>query len=135
MRPEARREAEEWLIRAERDLLVADRSLDGPTVLADAAAFHAQQAAEKALKAFLAANDQPIQKTHELGVLADACLRLDAGFSRYRGSLDALSPFAARFRYPGGPLEPPLAEAQQAAVLAREVVEFVRERFGPRPSS
>lgn len=63
MRPEACREADEWLQRAQRDLLIAERAFQGTPALADQAAYHAQQAIEKALKAFLAANNQPLQKT------------------------------------------------------------------------
>lgn len=57
MRPESIREALEWLNRAHQDLLMAQRALSGPALLPDGAAYHAQQAAEKALKAFLTARN------------------------------------------------------------------------------
>ena len=58
MRPEAVSEAREWLERAELNLRLAERALRIPPVLAGGAAYHAQQAAEKALKAFLAARSR-----------------------------------------------------------------------------
>ncbi len=53
MRPEAVNEAREWLKRAELDLRLAERALRIPPALAGGAAYHVQQAAEKALKAVL----------------------------------------------------------------------------------
>lgn len=50
MQPEAADEARDWMTRAERDLLIGQRALHVEPILADQAAYHAQQAAEKALK-------------------------------------------------------------------------------------
>lgn len=44
MRPEAPEEAQDWLLRAQRDLLAVERALSGEPVLGDQAAFHSQQA-------------------------------------------------------------------------------------------
>jgi HEPN domain-containing protein len=78
MQPESLEEARDWLRRAQRDLLGAGRALSGEPILADLAAFHAQQAKEKALKAFLAAHDQPFPKTHNLERLVGFCQRIDS---------------------------------------------------------
>ena len=51
-----------WLAKALTDLLAADRLLHFDPPLAGAAVFHAQQAAEKVLKAFLAWHDDPFRK-------------------------------------------------------------------------
>jgi HEPN domain-containing protein len=66
MQPSFLHDAEEWLETAERDLSAARRLLAGPTALTDSAVFHAQQAAEKALKGCLTAFGQPYLRTHEL---------------------------------------------------------------------
>lgn len=129
MRPEAIEEAQDWLTRAERDLLVAERSLQGPMVLADAAAYHAQQAAEKALKGFLAAHEQPFPKTHDLLLLVTQCQNIDQDFTHFLSTARTLTPYAVRFRYPGGPLEPEASAAQEAFQLASELVQFVRMRM------
>jgi HEPN domain-containing protein len=114
MQPEARREADEWLQRAQSDLLIAERALQGTPTLADQAAYHAQQAAEKALKAFLAANNRPLRKTHNLEQLVTQCQTVDARFGDLLRSARTLNPYATAFRYPGGPLQPAVNEAERA---------------------
>lgn len=127
MRPEALAEARDWLTRAQRDLLGAGRVLSGEPVLGDQAVFHAQQAAEKALKAFLAAHDQPFPKTHSLDRLVGLCQHVNPAFAGFMDTAHTLNPYVIQFRYPGGPLEPELAEAREALRLASEVVEFVHQ--------
>jgi HEPN domain-containing protein len=129
MQPEARREADEWVERAQRDLLIAVRALQGTPTLADQAAYHAQQAAEKALKAFLAANNQALRKTHNLEQLVTQCQVIDARFGEFLASARTLNPYATLFRYPGGPLEPAVDEAERAIQLAREIVDFARAQW------
>lgn len=130
MQPDPLREAQEWLIRAERDLLVAQRALQGPTILGEAAVYHAQQAAEKALKAFLAAHNRALRRTHDLVELVTECEALDPAFARLLNAARVLTPYAVRFRYPGGPLEPSVAEARQALEFAQEIVSVVRQQLG-----
>jgi HEPN domain-containing protein len=131
MQPESLEEARDWLNRAERDLRIAAANLSGPEIFPDAAAFFAQQSAEKILKAFLAAHEYPFPKTHDLERLVHWCESMDAEFGRLSTTARILSPYAARFRYPGGPLEPPITEAQEAVRLADEMVQFVRGRLFP----
>ncbi len=100
-------------------------------ILADLAVFHAQQAMEKALKAFLAAYDRPFPKTHNLERLVGLCQRSDSAFVGFMDTAHTLNPYVTQFRYPGGPLEPELAEAKEALRLASELVEFVRQQLFP----
>lgn len=104
MRPEALEEAHDWLLRARRDLLAVERALSGEPVLGDQAAFHSQQAAEKALKAFLTAHDHPFAKTHNLERLVRLCQRIEWAFVGFLEAAYTLNPYATQFRYPGGPL-------------------------------
>ena len=69
-------ETHTWLDRARRDLR-AVRLLIAGEVYAEAL-FHCQQAAEKALKAFLTFHDQPFRKTHDLASLGRQCANIDA---------------------------------------------------------
>src|SRR5262249_4927978 len=101
----------------------------GSEPLPDAGAYHAQQAAEKALKGFLVAHATAFPLTHALERLRRLCENLDPNFARFIDAAQTLSPYATRFRYPGGPLEPPVPEAQEAIKLAGEIVEFVRKRL------
>jgi HEPN domain-containing protein len=55
-----------WLFKAADDLRGADIDLAAVPPLTGDAAFHCQQAVEKALKALLAWYDVPFRKTHDL---------------------------------------------------------------------
>ena len=61
-----------WLLKAESDLLAAEKLATGGGPY-DMACFHSQQAAEKYLKALLAFADQPIPRTHNLEDLDRLC--------------------------------------------------------------
>jgi HEPN domain-containing protein len=135
MQPEALEEARDWLTRAQRDLLGSGRALSVEPILADLAVFHAQQAMEKALKAFLAAHDRPFPKTHNLERLVGLCQRIDSTFVGFMDTAHTLNPYVTQFRYPGGPLEPGIEESREAVRLASEVVDFVHQRLFPGTTS
>jgi HEPN domain-containing protein len=125
MQPSALAEAREWLARADEDLAAAKRMTQTPPPLLGIASYHAQQAAEKALKAFLAAQNTTFRPTHNLEELLPACLAIDVTFGQFALTARTLTPYAVRFRYPGGPLAPTQADGEQALQLATDLVEFV----------
>jgi HEPN domain-containing protein len=55
-----------WLIKAHSDLRSARALVALPEPATDTAIYHCQQAAEKALKGYLAFRDQPLERTHVL---------------------------------------------------------------------
>jgi len=126
MPPEAAREGRDWFTRAERDLAAADSLLNGPVRLPDIVVYHCQQAAEKA---YLAARDEALPRTHNLPLLVELCQAVAERFSELGEAARGLTPYAEQFRYPGGPLEPALAEADEALRLAHEIVDYVRSRL------
>ena len=65
-----------WMRRAREDLRAGRTMLDAKPPLLGPAAFHSQQAAEKALKAFLTWHDAPFRRTHDLGELGRQCTGL-----------------------------------------------------------
>jgi HEPN domain-containing protein len=114
--------ARRWLAKAESDLTAAQRLLEGGGPY-DAVCFHAQQAAEKALKALLAVADAPIPRTHNLEDLLAECLAFFRG--RTASDLEAcdltsLTAFAVESRYD---IEfwPERDEAEAAVTLAARV--------------
>jgi len=117
-------ETRDWLVRARHDLEGA--SLLIPS-LPDLAVFHCQQAVEKTLKAFLAFHDVPFRKTHELEELGTQCSALDESLELEPAF--ELTPFAWRFRYPGGASIPDPDDAAQALSTARSVFETVVSRL------
>ena len=52
-----------WLAKAKNDLITARTMLDTDPPITDIVCFHAQQCAEKALKAFLVVADIHVEKT------------------------------------------------------------------------
>jgi HEPN domain-containing protein len=72
--PERVAETKAWLIKALVDLRAAEHLLVAQPPLTGLALFHAQQAVEKTLKAFLSWHDIPFRKTHDLSVLGQQCL-------------------------------------------------------------
>lgn len=114
-----------WLARARQDVRAANIDLDvDPPLLADAA-FHCQQAVEKALKALLTHHDHAFRKTHDIGELALACLEHEPGMERLLRSSAPFTEYAWRFRYPGDVFEPDRDEVVSALAVATDVVEAV----------
>jgi len=129
MQPSALAEAKDWLARSAEDLAAAERLLQTPPPLLATAAYHAQQAAEKALKAFLAGRNIAFRLTHNLEELVSAAEEVDASFGQFATTARTLTPYAVRFRYPGGPVAPTPVEAEEALDLAQKLVQFVRGRL------
>jgi HEPN domain-containing protein len=64
-----------WLSKARLDLRAAAHESSAPEKdMYGDVMFHAQQAAEKAMKAFLAWHDVPVRKTHNLEELDRQCM-------------------------------------------------------------
>lgn len=105
-----------WLRKAFLDLRAANHAMFAaePSLWADAV-FHAQQAAEKALKAFLAWHDMPFRKTHNLEELGRECVKLDGRLQAVVERAVPLTEYAWKFRYPGEPGEPSREEALRTA--------------------
>ncbi len=127
------KDVEAWLSRAQQDLRAADVDLSvTPPLLADAA-FHCQQAVEKALKALLTHNDHRFRGTHDIGELAVACLQHQPSLEPLLRESAPLTEYAWRFRYPGEVFEPSRGEVTEAIELARRVVAEVRTAAGEMP--
>ena len=117
----------DWLTRASHDLRSsrALAALDDP--LLDTAIYHSQQAAEKAIKAWLQYNDDPFPKTHDIEDLVDLASGVNPDFSKFRKAAAVLTPYVSAFRYPGGFEEPMPTrdEFDEARQYAQDNYEFV----------
>jgi HEPN domain-containing protein len=125
-----------WLTRAASDLAAGAHDLTAEPPFAGDAVFHAQQAAEKSLKGFLAWHDVPFGKTHDLAVLARQCAALDESIAGVGQRAARLTDYAWKYRYPGESSDPDREEAESALRLAREMYDAVLERLpaGVRPA-
>ena len=120
-----------WLAKAEQDLLAGDLILKGAMPSYEAVGFHAQQAAEKALKALLIRHQVEFSKTHDLGELLRLAEPVASGLTEKLGAAEALTLYAVEARYPTE--EPPVGrdEAARDLAVARRVLETLRELLKP----
>jgi HEPN domain-containing protein len=124
----------EWVEKAEGDFASASRELRArkqPNY--DAACFHAQQCAEKYLKAQLQAGNIRFGKTHDLPALLEPLLTLEPAWECLRDDLEALTSYAVEFRYPGAAADKELARS--AIKQCSRVRQAVRARLGLEPSA
>jgi HEPN domain-containing protein len=94
--------AGEWVEKAEGDFATMQResrARKNPNY--DAICFHAQQCAEKYLKARLTEAGVEFGKVHDLVSLLDQVLAVQPDWEVFREDLAYLSDFAVSFRYPG----------------------------------
>lgn len=124
---------QQWLDKAADDLGVAELVLGSANAALWAACFHAQQAAEKALKAVLVARGIDFPRTHTLARLA-LLLGADAG-AFDQSELDDLTPWAVAGRYPEDVPEPSRQDAMRLVGEARSVVEIARRQITSGTSS
>jgi uncharacterized protein len=122
-------DTQEWLRKAGSDLRSADYLFGASPPILDTTLFHCQQAAEKALKAFLAWHDVSFRKTHDIQELGQACLALDATLTDLIARASSLTEYAWKFRYPGGGPLPAEEETKETIELARQLFEAVLVRL------
>ncbi|MBI2339197.1 MAG: HEPN domain-containing protein [Deltaproteobacteria bacterium] len=114
-----------WTKKAEADL-AACRKLaeDDVSGMADVICFHAQQCAEKYLKAFLNKMKRDAPKIHSLKVLVELAKESDPEFETLLEDAAQLEEYAVEFRYPDESATE--EEARDALRRAAGIREFVR---------
>ena len=136
--PENAEVVRHWLTKAANDLKNAENTLatlPDPDCPLDTVCFHAQQCAEKALKALLISRGIPIEKTHNIGQLLYLCKPGSAWVEKFEG-VEKLTHYAVDSRYADSPSEEiDRQEAVWAVALAERVFGEVRRQlasfFGP----
>lgn len=117
-----------WLAKALNDLKSVRVFLsvdpEGPL---DAAIYHCQQAAKKAVKAFLVSQGIAPEKTLDVRKLVVQASAFEPKFNDYIGHAAALTPYAWEFRYPGDFTEtyPTRDEFDEAWQQAQAIYDFV----------
>jgi len=115
-----------WLRKAQSDGVALDVTLRAGAL--DAACFHAQQATEKYLKAYLTDHEAPFPYTHNLSKLVELCAQVDPDFRSLLPRVEPLTPYAVRSRYDASFWPSPEA-AEEARAAAHAVMEFVLHRL------
>lgn len=115
----------QWLDKAQEDLRAARVLLEEEFDDYDPVGFHAQQAAEKFIKAFLVHHQIEFPKTHDVVELRKLVAQVDRELAEALLTADALTPYGVEFRYPGD--LPPVSkeQAEQALRLSEKVWELI----------
>lgn len=116
-----------WLRKAQSDLATAGLCLSAGDAL-DMACFHAQQAAEKCIKAYLTAHEVEFPFIHNLEKLVELCARVDSSFMTIKTSAQELTPYAVELRY-DDEFWPSGETAREALDAATTIRDFVLERL------
>jgi len=121
--------AEKWLKKALADLRVAEKLseiCEEPWIIV----FHAQQAVEKALKAYLVFHSKYFGKTHNLSQLIDLCIEIDQEFQQlHELDVDQLYPLAIEARYPDTGIEVTIDEAREAIEKAKRAIVLITRKI------
>jgi HEPN domain-containing protein len=117
-----------WVEKARRDLATAQSQLKVAEPLADIICFHAQQAAEKYLKAYLVWRDIEFPRTHALEDLVLLAGATEPDFLPLKDEASVLTPYAVEARYPEFEV-PSLNDAEEAVSIAEKIQAFVLQKL------
>jgi HEPN domain-containing protein len=123
---ELARQACQWVVYADEDLVLAKHGLSlGEKAPLRLIAYHAQQCAEKYLKAYLVWKGIDFPYTHNIARLLELVGAQGPWVQELRDAA-RLTPFAITARYPGEDSEVAREEAEQAIAIAESVRQTVR---------
>ncbi|MBC8469435.1 MAG: HEPN domain-containing protein [Planctomycetes bacterium] len=117
----------QWIMRADDDLRLAELIMGDSEPVYWAAAFHAQQCAEKILKGLLTFHDVRAGKTHDIGNLLKISVSVLDGLEQFKDRAGVLTTYAVDSRYPVPHGNVSKEEAAKAMETARSIFEFVIE--------
>ena len=118
-----------WLLKAANDMRAAEVDLGAEPPLIEDALFHSQQAAGKALKAFLTLHNVPFRKTHNLEEIGEVCLSIDQSLKNGIDEAVPLTEYAWAFRYPGNIISVDSTEVQTALKISRKLFRVNLDRL------
>ena len=117
----------DWLVYAESDLRLARLVKERGDILPEQACFHAQQSAEKALKAVLLFKQIEFPLVHDLKTLVGLFQKSAVSFPPEILEVGSLTPYAAETRYPGHLEEVTPSDVDEAIHLAEFVCQWAAE--------
>jgi hypothetical protein len=110
------------IVMAKKDLAALEGMIDDTTHFSDEVfGFHAEQAVEKALKAWISALGEQYPFTHDLSLLLNQLKKLDVDISEWLELLE-LSSFGVQFRYEEVDLD---GEPLDRAVILSKVTHLI----------
>jgi HEPN domain-containing protein len=118
-----------WLRKADHDALAIRSILAGEEVPWDVVCFHAQQEAEKTLKALLVSHAAEPPRTHDLVALLHECTAREEGLASLLEDCRLLTAFGVQVGYPHDLAEPDREEGQAALDALERIRQAVRGRL------
>ncbi len=124
---EPERDHRAWITKAENDLLNIRNNLAAERVPWDTVCFHAQQVAEKLLKALLVYHGRLPLSTHDLVALLADCAQIHPSLADLKPECDKLTVFAIASRYPMPFGEPSEADGYAMVAAAEKIRTVILE--------
>jgi len=125
--PQVLEKVKQWLDYADEDLRLATHGLNMKSSCPyRLIAYHAQQCAEKCIKAYLVYHSIDFPYTHNIKALLKLCGK-DAGWAAALKDAEELTPYAITARYPGEDEEVSKQEAKKAIKIASKVHQTIRK--------
>ena len=118
-----------WLEKAEEDRLCIANELKAERQPWSVICFHAQQAAEKYLKAFLVFHEVRPDRTHDLRALVARCASFDLKLLELDPDCRQLNNYAVDIRYPDVAAAVEEQVGRDAVKLAERICEAIRNRL------
>ncbi|OGX35659.1 MAG: hypothetical protein A3C36_00375 [Omnitrophica WOR_2 bacterium RIFCSPHIGHO2_02_FULL_52_10] len=118
---------QQWRDKARKDLAAGAVLLKEEFEDYDNVGFHAQQAAEKFIKAFLVRHQIEFPKSHDIALLRQLVARVDSRLAEKLAIADALTPYGVEFRYPGDLPAVSQGDGEKALRLAQQTRDLIME--------
>lgn len=116
----------EWLSHAESDLRLAKLAANDPYIIGGQVCFHAQQAAEKSIKAALLCRGIEFPLTHDIEELLKLAEDQGVIIPEEVQEADHLTPYAVETRYPGYLQEITGDDVSNALRIAEQTVSWAK---------
>ncbi len=116
---------QQWLDKARKDLAAGEVLLKEEFEDYENVGFHAQQAAEKFVKAFLVCHQIEFPKSHDMALLRQLVARIDPRLAEKLAIADSLTPYGVEFRYPGDLPSVSRTEGEKALRAAEQARELI----------
>jgi HEPN domain-containing protein len=117
-----------WIFRANEDIAVIENLFKSePELFASPICYHAQQAVEKFLKAYLVFHNIDFPRTHDLDFLLLECKKIDPLV--FDIELDSLTDFGVSIRYPDDFYLPDKEETKSYRDISLKVKKIVEDNI------
>lgn len=119
----------EWMIHAESDLKIARLAVSDTSIRREQVCFHAQQAAEKTIKAVLLSQKIEFPLTHDIEELLEIAENNGIQIPERIREAGFLTPYAVETRYPGFWHVVAEADVKEALGMAELIMAWARKKL------